>query len=177
MTGGFRGGNYRRMRTARKSPPLKEEAVSRALDRFRTVLRDRSLKMSKVREHIARTALSYDGHFSVDDLVTELHDRGVRDAHLATVYRAVPLLVDAGLIQPALISKSDSQRYEASFEREQHEHLVCTGCGKVVEYQSETLRALQREIAARYDFELADHVHELRGRCKECRRSARGIHS
>jgi len=90
---------------------------------------------------------------------------------MATVYRALPLLVDAGLIQPALVSKSDGQRYEVAFEREHHDHLVCSGCGRVVEYQSETLEALQREIARRYGFELENHVNELRGRCKECRRA------
>ena len=152
--------------------------MGRALERFRAVLRERSLRMSKVRESIARTALSYDGHFSVDELSNVLQQSGVREAHLATVYRALPLLVDAGLIQPALVSKSEGQRYEAAFEREHHDHLVCTGCGRVVEYQSETLEALQREIAKRYDFELDDHVHELRGRCKECRRAGvRGGHA
>ncbi|HKO50110.1 MAG TPA: Fur family transcriptional regulator [Polyangiaceae bacterium] len=145
--------------------------MDRAMERFRAVLRERSLKMSKVRESIARTALSYQGHFSVDDLIGVLHQRGVRDAHLATVYRAMPLLIDAGLVQLALVGKSDGQRYETAFEREHHDHLVCTGCGRVVEYQSETLEALQREIAKRYDFELDDHVHEMRGRCKDCRRS------
>lgn len=141
------------------------------MERFRAVLRERSLKMSKVRESIARTALAYPGHFSVDDLVQQLHENGVRDAHQATVYRALPLMVEAGLIQPALISKSDGQRYEASFEREHHDHLVCTSCGRVVEYQSETLEALQREIAHRHGFVLDDHVLELRGRCRDCRRA------
>lgn len=127
--------------------------------------------MSKVRESIARAALNYEGHFSVEDLVKLLHENGVGDAHQATVYRALPLMVEAGLIQPALVSKADGQRYEASFEREHHDHLVCTSCGRVVEYHSETLEALQREIAQRYGFELDDHVHELRGRCRDCRRA------
>jgi|GEM_PF-71445 len=171
------GGNYRAMRSPFKSPPVKEETLSRALERFRATLKDRSLKMSKVRESIARTALAYEGHFSVDDLLNVLHERGVRDAHMATVYRAVPLLIDAGLIQPALVSRSDGQRYEAAFEREHHDHLVCTICGRVVEYQSETLEALQREIAKRYEFELDGHVHELRGRCKTCRRASSAVRS
>jgi Fur family ferric uptake transcriptional regulator len=152
---------------------MKQETVARALERFRTVLHDRSLKMSRVRESIARTALSYEGHFSVDDLLQALHQKGVRDAHMATVYRALPLMVEAGLIEPALVAKSEGQRYEASFEREHHDHLVCTVCGRVVEYQSETLEALQREIASRYGFVLDDHVHELRGRCKDCRAGAK----
>lgn len=158
------------MGIGRKEPGLKPEVVARGLERFRTVLHGRSLKMSKVRESIARAALSYKGHFSVDELVQSLHDKGVQDAHLATVYRAMPLMVEAGLIQPALVSKADGQRYEASFEREHHDHLVCTSCGRVVEYQSEAMEALQREIARRFEFELDDHVLELRGRCKSCRR-------
>jgi Fur family ferric uptake transcriptional regulator len=166
-------GTVRDVGTARKSPRLSEEAWGRALERLRGILKARTLKMSKVRESIARAALEYDGHFSVEQLVHMLHASGVRDAHMATVYRAVPLMIEAGLIQRALISEGDSQFYEAAFEREHHDHLVCTSCGRVVEYQSETLEALQREIAERYGFELSDHVNELRGRCRDCRRKTR----
>jgi Fur family ferric uptake transcriptional regulator len=152
---------------------MSEDAIARALERYRTVLHAGSHKYSKVRAAIARAALTFPGHFGIDDLLRVLRNGGVRDAHMATVYRALPSLLEAGLIQPALVSnKADGQRYEAAFEREHHDHLVCTGCALVVEYQSEALEALQREIAERYDFELDDHVHELRGRCKECRRAA-----
>jgi Fur family ferric uptake transcriptional regulator len=158
------------MRAGRKTPRTSEEALARALERYRVVLHSRALKMSKVRESIARAALAYEGHFSVEELVRVLHAQGVRDAHVATVYRAIPLMIEAGLIQAALIARGDSQHYEAAFEREHHDHLVCTGCGRIVEYQSEAMEALQRDIAERYGFELDDHVHELRGRCRECRR-------
>ena len=172
-----RNGTVREVGTARKSPRMSEEAWSRALERLRAVLKARTLKMSKVRESIARAALEYEGHFSVEQLVHTLHASGVRDAHMATVYRAVPLMIEAGLIQRALVSEGDSQHYEAAFEREHHDHLVCTSCGRVVEYQSETLETLQREIAERYGFELHDHVNELRGRCRECRRKGRPTES
>lgn len=147
--------------------------LERGLERFRQVLRERALKMSLVREAIARAALSYDGHFSVDELLAVLQARGVREAHMATIYRALPLMVEAGLIQPAPAAHSDGQRYEVAFERERHDHLVCTGCARVIEYQSEALEVLQREIAQRYEFELDGRVHVLRGRCKECRRRTR----
>lgn len=159
-------------RATRPARPLSAEAMERALRRFRTVLHEKSLKMSRVREAIARAALTYDGHFSVDDLLRVLRDEDVRDAHMATVYRAMPLMVQAGLIEPALVSAGDGQRYELSFEREHHDHLVCVMCGHVVEYHSLTMEALQREIAERYGFELDEHVGELRGRCRDCRRPA-----
>jgi Fur family ferric uptake transcriptional regulator len=173
--GGFRGaltddphgGIHSKMRGSRKVNS--DDSIDRALERFKNVLHGRSLKMSTVRESIARAALNYDGHFSVEELLRVLRSKGVSEAHLATVYRAIPLLVEAGLIAPALLSKGDHQRYEAAFEREHHDHLVCTLCGRVVEFVSEALEALQREIAERYDFELDDHVHELLGRCEDCR--------
>lgn len=162
------------MPTSPKARAITEETMSRALQQYRQILHDRALKYSKVREAIARAALAYEGHFNADDLLQVLHARGVRDAHLATIYRALPLMVEAHLVQPALVGKSEGQRYEAAFEREHHDHLVCLECGRIVEYQSEALEALQREIAQRYGFELQDHVHELRGRCKTCRSAAAG---
>lgn len=157
------------MRITRTLRALGEAGTERALERFRVVLRNRSLKMSKARETIARVALKCRGHFTVEELVNLLHARGARDAHLATVYRAIPLLVEAGLIQRALVAGEEGQRYEIAFEREHHDHLVCTACGRVVEYQSETLEALQRQIAEQHGFVIDAHVHELHGRCRDCR--------
>jgi Fur family ferric uptake transcriptional regulator len=160
------------MRPGRKGGRLGQEARARALDRFRHVLRERALKSSRVREAVARAALGQTGHFTVEDLLSALREGGVNEAHMATVYRAIPLLLEAGLIQPALVLNSDSQHYEVVFEREHHDHLVCTNCGRVVEYQSAALLALQRKIAARYEFTLDEQTSELHGRCKSCRRAS-----
>jgi Fur family ferric uptake transcriptional regulator len=159
------------MGTPRKSKAMPDATVERALEQLRQMLRAHSLKTSRVRETIARAALEYEGHFSVDDLARVLRADGVRDAHTATVYRAIPLMLEAGLIQHALVNRADGQLYEVAFEREHHDHLICTGCGRVVEYQSEAMEALQQEIAERFGFELDDHVHELRGRCCDCRKT------
>ena len=147
-----------------------EEAVARALERFREVLHRRSLRMTPVREAIVRAALSYRGHFDVQQLTRLLHQRGVREAAMASVYRALPLLVEAGIVTPTLLSTGDGHHYEATFEREHHDHLVCIDCGKVIEFHFEAFEVLQRDLAERYDFELTGHVHELLGRCGPCRR-------
>ncbi|HVW29996.1 MAG TPA: Fur family transcriptional regulator [Polyangiaceae bacterium] len=147
---------------------MREEDVERALVRFRAVLHERSLKLSSVREAIVRAALARDGHFTVEELSKDLRSRGVLEAHVATVYRAIPLLVEAGLIQATMLSRGNEHHYEVAFEREHHDHLVCKLCGKVVEFHSEALEALQREIASRYGFVIDEHVHELLGRCGDC---------
>lgn len=162
-----------RVRHVTQPPVLDEAGLERALERLRRTVRQRGLKGSSVRDAIARAALLRRGHFSVDDLLKELRESGVVDAHPATVYRVLPLLVEAGLLQMTLVSKGDGARYERAFEREHHDHLICTRCGKVVEFEFEAIEVLQRDVAERFGFRLTGHVHELLGICKDC--SAAGV--
>jgi Fur family transcriptional regulator, ferric uptake regulator len=118
-----------------------------------------------------QAVLQQPGHFDVPELVRGLHDDGVREASVATVYRALPLLVEAGIIQQTLVSGA-KQQYESTFEREHHDHLVCGECGNVIEFHFEAFERLQQELAAKYDFELTAHFHELIGRCGPCRRQS-----
>ena len=162
------------MRTTRTKseadrPRPRKDVIERALASFRETLHRSGQRYSHVREAIARAALVYDGHFEVNDLVDELRRAGVKDAHLATVYRTLPLLVEAGIIQQTLLSSGDRHFYESAFERPHHDHLICVSCGKVVEFEFEAFEVLQRDIAKRYGFELTAHVHELLGRCLDCR--------
>ena len=130
---------------------------------------ERGLKSSTVREAVARAALRRDGHFTVDEQVAQLREGGLRDAHPATVYRVLPVLVDAGLLQMTLVSAGEGARYERAFERERHHHLICTKCGTIVEFHFEAIEVLQKDVAERFGFDLTGHIHELLGLCKNCR--------
>lgn len=157
------------MRELSQGEDLDDAAVARALERLREVVRARGLKASAVRDAVARAALQRRGHFFVEELVQELKERRVVEAHPATVYRVLPLLVDAGLLQATLVSSGSGARYERAFEREHHDHLICTSCGAVVEFHFEAIEVLQRDVAARFGFQLHGHVHELLGLCGDCR--------
>lgn len=147
------------------------DLIEHALERLRAVVLARDLKTSQVREAIARAALEHGGHFTVEELARSLRRQGMSDVHVSTVYRAIPLLVESGLIQQALLSGGDTQHFERAFGREHHDHLICSSCGALVEFHSEGLEALQREIAERYGYLLQSHVHQLRGTCPVCRSS------
>ena len=58
-------------------------------------------------------------------------------------------------------------RYE--IEHEHHDHLVCTRCGKIIEFECQMIEATQEKIAAKYGFRVLRHRHELYGHCKDCR--------
>lgn len=162
------------IRPGRQVPtrPLDRKGVARALEVLGALVRAKGLKHSQVRDAVAKAALQTDGHFTADELLGTLHERKVPGAHAATVYRVLPLLVEAGLLQQSLHSGSARQRYERAFERSHHDHLVCTRCGTVVEFEHLTIETLQRELSERLGFKLTGHVHELFGVCGRCQRTA-----
>lgn len=156
-----------------ETAPLDDAGIERALGVLRVAVKARGLKGSTVREAVARVALRRKGHFTVDDLVQDLRQSNVENAHMTTVYRTLPLLVDVGLLRLTLLSKGDEARYERSFEREHHDHILCTECGQVTEFYFEALETLQHDIADQLGFVLTSHIHELHGICKNCRRASK----
>jgi Fur family ferric uptake transcriptional regulator len=146
---------------------MKAALAMQSVERFRTFLREKSLRATTVREAIVKAVVVRKGHFHIDELVRDLRVRGV-NASRATVYRVLPLLVEAGLIQPTILS-GNGHYYETAVGHEHHDHLVCSECDKVVEFRFEAFEILQREVAAKHGFELTSHFHELIGICPECR--------
>ncbi len=138
------------------------------VEQFREFLRRRSLRVTETRDVITRLILSQKGHYDAEELVARLAAQGVQ-ASRATVYRT--LLREAGIIQ-STVHSDEKQRYETAAGTTHHDHLVCTSCGRVVEFQFEAFEILQREVAARHGFRLTGHAHELFGICGECQASA-----
>jgi Fur family ferric uptake transcriptional regulator len=158
------------MRLSRNNAAASGPAPRGAAERLRAFLRARGLRMTGEREALVRAALGRRRHFTLEELVDEV----VRDtrASRATVYRGLPILVEAGILQPVLVS-DEPRRFELALGRRHHDHLLCRRCGRVVEFRSGAIEDLQLRIAARHGFRLTGHVHELVGDCAACRRKPR----
>ncbi len=143
-----------------------ESRTTQALERFERFLQTKNLRLTEARAAIVEAALARSGHYPIEELIADLKKRGIRGSK-ATVYRTLPLLAEAGILQPAIIA-GDSKSYETTFGQEHHDHLICTKCGKVVEFGFEAFEVLQREVAGRYGFRLEAHHHELVGTCPDC---------
>lgn len=155
------------MRTGRTedAPPV-EPRTQEALDRFERFLHGKDLRLTEARAAIVEAALARQGHYPIEDLIADLKQRGIRGSK-ATVYRTLPLLAEAGILQPAIVA-GDSKSYETTFGKQHHDHLLCMSCGKVVEFEFEAFEILQKEVATRYGFRLEAHHHELVGSCPDC---------
>lgn len=91
---------------------------------------------------------------------------------LATVYRALELLVGSGLAE-SFPQPNNEMRYTFCSERHHH-HIICTQCGLVAEVPGCTLRAMECELEQQSRFTIADHALTFFGTCLECRSTAGG---
>ena len=128
---------------------------------------ENGLKHSRQRDRIAETFFGMGGHVSVEELVVRVRREDPRIS-VATVYRTMKLLADCGLAVPRHFAGGQT-RYEAAAGRGHHDHLICTGCGEIVEFANEKIETLQALVARRHGFEVESHRLELYGRCARCR--------
>jgi Fur family ferric uptake transcriptional regulator len=93
-------------------------------------------------------------HLSAEDMYKELIDSG-EDIGLATVYRVLTQFEAAGLV-----TRHNFEGGHSVFELDDgghHDHMVCVESGEVIEFFSDEIERLQREMAARHGYELLDH--------------------
>ena len=102
-------------------------------------------------------------HLSADEIHNKLVDHN-ESIGLATVYRVLTQLEVAGLIQKNQFSDNQSS-YE--IKKQHHDHLICTKCGKIIEFMNDDLETLQEKISDKYQFRLDSHVMTLFGVCRD----------
>ena len=127
-------------------------------------LKDAGLKVTHPRTKILDVLQSNPGtHLSADEIHNKLVDHN-ESIGLATVYRVLTQLELAGLIQKNQFSDNQSS-YE--IKKQHHDHLICTKCGKIIEFMNDDLEALQEKISDTYQFRLDSHVMTLFGVCRD----------
>ncbi|MBI5114762.1 transcriptional repressor [Rhodoplanes serenus] len=116
------------------------------------------MRMTEQRRVIARVLAGSDDHPDVEELYRRC---AVIDPNisLSTVYRTVKLFEDAGIIERHDF-RAGRARYE-QIRESHHDHLVNLRTGEVIEFQSEEIEQLQREVARRLGYRLIDHRLEL----------------
>ena len=140
-----------------------------ALLRLGSWLEERGLKHSRQRDVIVETFYGMGGHVPVDGLVARVRSLDAR-VSVATVYRTMKLLAECGIAVPRRFDDGQT-RYEPASGRAHHDHLICTGCGRIVEFENEKIEELQIRVAHGQGFEVDSHKLELYGRCDRCLRA------
>jgi Fur family ferric uptake transcriptional regulator len=141
---------------------MSHEVERQALARY---LESHQLKHTKQREAILDAFLEASRHVTSEEMFQRVRDENPNIGY-TTVYRTMKLLCDAGLATERHFEDGVT-RYE--IEQEHHDHLVCTRCGKIIEFECGMIESAQNQIADRYRFRVLRHRHELYGHCSSCR--------
>jgi Fur family transcriptional regulator, ferric uptake regulator len=128
-------------------------------------LRKAGLKVTHPRMRILEILEASDGkHMTAEDIYRRLLDHQ-DDIGLATVYRVLTQFEAAGLV-----AKHNFEGGQAVYEIERgkhHDHMVDVDTGKVVEFVSEEIERLQREVADKHGYVIEDHSLVLYVRAKQ----------
>lgn len=140
--------------------------MKKAEAEFRSFLARKDMRRTAERVAILRDVLRRKTHFEADDVYTSLKRKG-KKVSLASVFRTIPLLVEAGFVRKTPCDHMHA-RYESVYESQHHDHLVCVKCGRVIEFKDDAIEELQERVAKKYRFAMSGHRLILSGLCREC---------
>ena len=135
---------------------------------FTKFLNDRGQRLTKERMIILRRIFSCRGHFDPETLYLQMKKDGLK-ASRASVYRTLNLLRECRLVERVRKTEHGSV-YEYTFGHRHHDHMLCMGCGNVIEFYSAGLEKLQEEVCIKQGFQGESHSLEIRGYCRKCRK-------
>lgn len=138
----------------------------REREQFIQYLRENGQRVTSERLALFEEMFAHHGHIDAEELHRSLRRRGMKISR-ATVYRNLDLLVECGLVTRQRLGRRRFL-YEHVHSGQRHDHLVCTECGRVVEFVSPGISALQGEICKAHGFVPSRHSLQIMGLCNEC---------
>jgi Fur family ferric uptake transcriptional regulator len=143
-----------------------------SMDQLSAFLAGQGLRSTSQRDLIFSVFVEAGQHVSAEDLYARVKKKNPRIGY-ATVYRTLKLLAEAGLAEERRFHDGFT-RFEARKTEGHHDHLICTRCGTIIEFENERIEALQKDVARRKGFLVHTHKLELYGLCAACQEKQDG---
>jgi Fur family ferric uptake transcriptional regulator len=137
-----------------------------AVQQLTEYLSGQGLRSTTQRDQILQLFVDAGRHLSAEELYL-LVKKNHPGIGYATVYRTLKLLAEAGLAEERRFEDGFT-RYEYRSTDGHHDHLICTKCGAILEFENEQIEQLQHHVAKKNRFLVQSHRLELYGLCSEC---------
>jgi len=137
---------------------------------FRQFIKKKGLRYTNEREAVARAVLARRDHFDVEELYLSV--QAERPVSKASIYRTIPLLIEAGLLAE-VFHEDGHMHYEPMFGRGHHCHLRCTQCREVKEFSDHRLIEIERDMGLKFGFAVEGHKLEIFGLCPDCQQKGK----
>jgi len=139
------------------------------LARFNAFIAAKGLRKTVQRDAIVAAAFSTTEHYTAETLL-EMARTIEPTVSRATVYRTLPLLVEAGVLKEMDFGR-DHKIYDPNYnEHPHHNHLICTDCDKIVEFEDQHIELLEDCITKRLGFSPASKSLRIEASCDQLRK-------
>jgi Fur family transcriptional regulator, ferric uptake regulator len=153
----------------------KKQNKSKALKRTQPVtlceahglLRAQGKRITGQRALLLQLIQESTGHLDAGELCCRAQKRAPR-LNLATVYRTLNLLKEAGLVEPRYLTHDHRREQFESKAATEHYHFTCVECGRVIEFESPLVEGLRREVKRQFGVEFTHACLCFEGYCAEC---------
>jgi Fe2+ or Zn2+ uptake regulation protein len=133
-------------------------------------LRSAGLRVTEQRARVLEIIHNRGPHLDAEEIYAAAREDDV-DVSLATVYRTMRALRQAGLVELRYFGPGHNhEHYEAAGGRE-HYHFTCKDCGRVLEFETPALERLCEDLTRRHGWEIGKAFLSLEGRCADCRQA------
>jgi Fur family transcriptional regulator, ferric uptake regulator len=160
-------------RLARGGQPIVPEKLVRRdpvdPSSFKRIIREMGLKVTQQRLAILESLNAGRAHVTAQE-VFELVNVQHPEIGFATVYRFLRKMAEQKLVTEVRMGGLPA-RYELTPHNQHHDHLTCTRCGQIVEFECPGIEDLQVKVAHDHHFRLTHHVLELYGLCARCQKT------
>jgi Fur family ferric uptake transcriptional regulator len=131
-----------------------------------SLLRQRGYKVTTQRRAVIKAVSQSREHLTPSAIYERVHHQNPKIG-LVTVYRTIDMLVNLGLICE-LHSGSSCRSYLIKVTPIHHHHLICSDCGRVVNFQECDLKRLEKQLIKSTGYKIQSHLLEFLGLCREC---------
>ncbi len=153
----------------------KKEEFIKEKEIFLEHIQRAGLRRTGQRDLIMEIFLRTEEHLTSEDLYWLVQKDDPSVGH-TTVYRTLKLLTEAGLAREVRFGDNKTY-YEHHYNHEHHDHMICTECGRVIEFFSQDIESMQDQMADKFGFRPTHHSLRLWGVCSDCQKKESEAHS
>jgi Fur family ferric uptake transcriptional regulator len=135
-------------------------------ENFRTLIESDEIGNVEERLNVIDVFLNTEEHVTLEEMMQLLKDKGF-DYETEFVRQCMNRWVVHGFAQKKLFD-GQPPRYEHHHLGRHHDHLICTKCGRIAEFNDEEMERLQLKIAISHGFHMLQHKMEIYGLCSQC---------
>ncbi|WP_449354786.1 Fur family transcriptional regulator [Virgibacillus natechei] len=127
-------------------------------------MKDSCLKITPQRVAVLEYLLHTDSHPTADEIYKAMENR-FPSISLTTVYNNLNSLCENGLVQELSFGQTSS-RFDS--DTTNHYHIICSNCGKMVDFHYPELKEIEAFAEQTTDFEVSHHRLDIYGKCEIC---------